>query len=91
MNIHIGNLAREVSDEDLREAFAAFGQVTSARVVLDRYSGQSRGYGLVEMPSRDEAMTAIAALNGRLLKGRIIMANEAQTQSRQRNRGRRAR
>lgn len=77
MNIFVGNLSYQAVDEDLREAFAAFGQVTSASVIVDRQTGRSRGFGFVEMPNREEAMKAIQALNDSLLKGRPIKVNEA--------------
>ncbi|MCH8189860.1 MAG: RNA-binding protein [Chloroflexi bacterium] len=77
MNIYVGNLAYEVTDEELEAAFAMHGQVDSARVVQDRYSGRSRGFGFVEMPSNSEAEAAIQALNGQELKGRALTVNEA--------------
>jgi len=77
MNIYVGNLAREVTDEDLREAFEAFGQVNSATVIKDRFSGESRGFGFVEIPSKNEAQTAITEMNGKELKGRVVNVNEA--------------
>ncbi len=77
MNIYVGNLSYSVSEEDLRQAFAAFGQVTSANVIKDRDSGQSKGFGFVEMPSTEEAQAAIAGLNGKELKGRAMTVNEA--------------
>jgi cold-inducible RNA-binding protein len=84
MNIYVGNLAREVTDEDLREAFEAFGQVNSATVIKDRFSGESRGFGFVEIPSKNEAQTAITEMNGKDLKGRTINVNEARPRT---NRG----
>ena len=77
MNIYCGNLSHELTEEELREAFAEFGEVTSARIITDRYSGVSRGFGFVEMPSKSEAEAAIAGLNGRELKGRALTVNEA--------------
>jgi len=77
MNIYVGNLAREVTEDDLRQAFEAFGQVTSATVIKDRFSGESRGFGFVEMPSKNEAQTAIDEMNGKDLKGRALNVNEA--------------
>lgn len=81
MNIYVGNLSREVTDGDLREAFEAFGQVSSAMVIKDRFSGESRGFGFVEMPSRSEAQAAINGLNGTELKGRTLKVNEARPRS----------
>ncbi|HUW18962.1 MAG TPA: RNA-binding protein [Sedimentisphaerales bacterium] len=77
MNIYVGNLSHEVTEDDLRQAFAAYGQVDSANVVKDRFSGESRGFGFVEMPSRTEAQSAITGLNGKDLGGRTINVNEA--------------
>ena len=77
MNIYVGNLAYEVTDEELQEAFSKHGQVDSARVIRDRFSGSSRGFGFVEMPNNQEAEAAINALNGQDLQGRAITANQA--------------
>ena len=77
MNIYVGNLSYDVTDEELGEAFSAFGTVTSARVIRDRYTDRSRGFGFVEMSDDNEAETAIAELNGKPIKGRPINANQA--------------
>jgi len=77
MNIYVGNLSHETSEEDLREAFEAFGQVASATVIKDKFSGEPRGFGFVEMPAKAEAQSAITGLNGKELKGRILKVNEA--------------
>jgi RNA recognition motif-containing protein len=77
MNIYVGNLPNEVSDDELRAAFTEHGQVASAQVIKDRYSGRSRGFGFVEMPNNNEAQAAIMALNGKDFKGRTITVNEA--------------
>ena len=77
MNIYCGNLAHELTEEELREAFEAFGQVTSAKIITDRYSGVSRGFGFVEMAEKAEAEAAIAELNDKELKGRVITVSEA--------------
>ena len=77
MNIFVGNLSRDVTNEDLQQAFSAFGEVTSANVIRDKFSGDSRGFGFVEMPGKDAAQAAIAGLNGKDLKGRAINVNEA--------------
>jgi cold-inducible RNA-binding protein len=84
MNIYVGNLSYEVSEEDLRTAFAEFGQVLSASVIKDKYTGESKGFGFVEMPSQDEAQAAISALNGKELKGRAINVNEARPRTEKR-------
>jgi RNA recognition motif-containing protein len=75
MDIYVGNIAYAVTDEDLRAAFGAYGKVESARVVIDRDTGRSRGFGFVEMPSQDEANKAIENLNGTELKGRPMTVN----------------
>lgn len=77
MNIYVGNLSRGVSEEDLRKEFSAFGQVTSVAIIKDKFSGESRGFGFVEMPDKGEAEAAINGLNGKELKGRTIRVNEA--------------
>jgi len=78
VNIFVGNLPYSATDQDLREAFGAYGQVSSASVIMDKFTGKSRGFGFVEMPNRDEALNAIAALNDKDLNGRAIRVNEAQ-------------
>jgi RNA recognition motif-containing protein len=77
MNIYVGNLSYDVSEENLRQAFEAFGQVSSATIVKDKYSGQSKGFGFVEMPFAEEARSAIDQLNGKELKSRTLNVNEA--------------
>ena len=77
MNIYVGNLIREATEEDLRQPFEAFGQVTSAKIISDKYSGDSRGFGFVEMPNHQEANSAISGLHGKDLKGRTLKVNEA--------------
>ncbi|HOJ67751.1 MAG TPA: RNA-binding protein [Candidatus Hydrogenedentes bacterium] len=77
MNIYVGNLSYTTTDDSLREAFEAFGEVSSARVIMDRETGRSRGFGFVEMPSSEEGHAAISALDGRDLDGRAIKVNEA--------------
>lgn len=77
VNIYVGNLSRDVNEEDLREAFGAFGQVASVNIIKDKFSGESRGFGFVEMPEQAEAQAAIADLNGKDLKGKALNVNEA--------------
>ncbi|MEA3396705.1 MAG: RNA-binding protein [Chloroflexota bacterium] len=77
MNIYCGNLSYQITDDDLREAFAAFGQVDSAVVIKDKFTGQSRGFGFTEMPVKAEGIAAIQGLNGTELKGRPLKINEA--------------
>ncbi len=77
MNIYVGNLPYNVTENELRDAFSAFGQVSSASIINDKFSGQSKGFGFVEMPSDSEADAAIKALNDSTLSGRSIKVNQA--------------
>ena len=77
MNIYVGNLSRDVTEEDLRQTFEAFGKVESVTIIKDKFSGESRGFGFVEMPAKAEAQSAITGLNGKELKGRPLKVNEA--------------
>jgi RNA recognition motif-containing protein len=77
MNIYVGNVFLAVTEDDLRQTFEAFGQVTSAKIIKDRYTGNSRGFGFVDMPNHQEARSALAGLNGKDLKGRALKVNEA--------------
>ncbi|MFQ6128583.1 MAG: RNA recognition motif domain-containing protein [Thermoplasmata archaeon] len=81
MNIYVGNLPREVTENELREAFEAFGEVASAKIITDKLSGVSRGFGFVEMPTDAEAQEAIAGLNGKDMKGRTLTVNKARPRS----------
>ena len=77
MNIYVGNLSYTTTDEDLRQAFGAHGEVTSVNIIKDRFSGESRGFGFVEMATNEEAQAAIAAVNGTEMGGRTLNVNEA--------------
>ena len=77
MNIYVGNLAREATDEDLKQAFEAFGQVTTVSIIKDKFSGESRGFAFIEMPNKEQAQAAIAGMNGKEIKGRTLTVNEA--------------
>ncbi len=77
MNIYVSNLSFNVQDEDLREFFASYGEVTSAKVIMDKVTGQSRGFGFVEMSDDTAAKKAIAELDGATVEGRNIKVNEA--------------
>jgi cold-inducible RNA-binding protein len=77
LNIYVGNLSFTTSESDLKEAFAAFGEVSSCNIIKDKFSGESRGFGFVEMPNKEEADKAISMLNGKDLKGRALKVNEA--------------
>jgi RNA recognition motif-containing protein len=87
MNIYVGNLSYEATEEDLQQAFEAFGQVESVKIIKDRYSGESRGFGFVEMPAKAEANSAIEGLNGKELKGQRLTVNEARPRSERRGGG----
>ncbi len=77
MNIYVGSLSNDVNDEQLHAAFEAYGHVESASIIKDRFSGESRGFGFVEMSNKEEAKAAIEALNGTQMNGRSIVVNEA--------------
>ncbi len=77
MNIFVGNLAFKVSEEELKALFAQFGEVKSAKVIKDKFTGESRGFGFIEMASAAEAEQAISNLNGMDLEGRKLRVNEA--------------
>ena len=77
MNIYVGNLPFETTEDSLQVAFTEYGSVDTARVITDRMTGRSRGFGFVEMPNNDEAEAAIKALNGKDFNGRALTVNEA--------------
>jgi RNA recognition motif-containing protein len=77
MNLYVGNLAREVSEDDLKQAFESFGQVESVNIIKDRFSGESRGFGFVEMPSKEDALKAMKEAQGLEIKGRAVRVAEA--------------
>ncbi|MCK4729321.1 MAG: RNA-binding protein [Desulfobacterales bacterium] len=77
MNIYVGNLSREVTEEDLREVFETFGEVTSVKIITDKHSGQSKGFGFVEMTSKTDGESAITGLKDKELKGQTLNVNEA--------------
>jgi RNA recognition motif-containing protein len=77
MNIYVGNLSNSATEDDLRQAFEAFGQVSNVNIIKDRFSGESRGFGFVEMPTKTEADAAIEGLNGQEINGRAVNVNEA--------------
>ncbi len=87
MDIYVGNLAYSTTDETLKNAFAEYGEVTSARVVADRMTGRSKGFGFVEMPDNAQAQAAIDAWNGKELDGRTLRVNESQPKPREERRG----
>ena len=77
MNIYVGNLSYSVTEDELRESFGSFGEVSSVNIITDRFSGQSKGFGFVEMPENTEAEAAIKALDGQEMKGRNLKINQA--------------
>lgn len=83
MRLYIGNMSYEVTEEDLRHAVEPFGQIESVTLIKDKYSGQSKGFGFVEMPSNDEAKAAIEGLNGKEIKGRALNVSEARPQTKE--------
>ena len=89
MNIFVGNIAFTASEDDLREFFEQHGTVDQVHLIIDRYTGRSRGFGFVEMPNADEAQAAIAALNGASLHNRPLTVNEARPRESRRDGGRR--
>jgi len=81
MNIYVGSLSLDVNDDDLKQAFEAYGQVESVKIIKDKYTGESRGFAFIEMPTNKEALTAIEGLNGEKIKGGSIVVNEARPRS----------
>jgi len=77
MNIYVGNISRDLSEDELRDAFAAYGQVSTVNIIKDKFTGEYRGFAFVEMPVKEEAEAAISSLNGKDLKGRALNVNEA--------------
>jgi RNA recognition motif-containing protein len=77
MNIYVGNISSQLTEEELKEAFAAYGETSSVRLIKDKFTGQPRGFGFVEMTEKAEAEAAIAGLNGKEFKGKELTVNEA--------------
>ncbi|MCM5527949.1 RNA-binding protein [Parasegetibacter sp. NRK P23] len=77
MNIFVSNLSFNVTDEDLNDFFAEYGEISSAKVIMDKFTGQSRGFGFVEMSDDEQARKAIAELDGGMVEGRAIRVSEA--------------
>jgi len=84
MNIYVGNLSYEVTEADLQEAFEAFGQIETVKIIKDNYSGRSKGFGFVEMPNNAEAQSAIDGLNDKEIKGRALKVNAARPRTQNR-------
>ena len=87
MNIYVGNLPLDLTEEDFREAFAAFGEVESAKIITDKETGRARGFGFVEMPKKEEGTAAISGMNEKDLKGQSIKVNEARPRTENRRPG----
>ena len=88
MNIYVGNLPYSITESDLRETFSGFGEVSKVNLITDTYSGQSKGFGFVEMDNNSQADAAIKELNGTDMKGRNITVNQAKSKSERPSRGR---
>lgn len=82
MNIYVGNLSYGMSEQELRDAFSAYGDVASVKILTDRETGRSRGFGFVEMPNQSEGEAAITQLNGKEVSGRVLRVNEARPRER---------
>jgi RNA recognition motif-containing protein len=87
MNLYIGNLLFNTTENEVKELFVPFGQVTEVRLIMDKYTGKSKGFGFVEMPSKEEGLKAIAELNGKDMKGRAISVSEAKPKTDRGSRG----
>ncbi len=87
MNIYVGNLSSEVTEDELRQEFTAFGQVTSVNIIKDKYSGRSRGFAFVEMPTVSEGQAAVAGLKGKTLTDRTLDVSEARPRTDNRSGG----
>ena len=88
MNIYIGNLSFDTTEEDLRKAFEGYGEVSKANIITDKFSGKSRGFGFVEMPTKGEAEAAMTGLNGQELNGQTLNVNEARPRTERSSGGR---
>ncbi len=91
MNIYVGQLPINVSENELKEMFTEFGEIVSVNLIMDRYSGRSKGFGFIDMPNNSEADKAIKALNKSMLKGNEIKVNQVQEQRRDKRAKRRFR
>ena len=87
MNIYIGNLSFDATEDQLRQAFEGYGEVSSVNIIKDKYTGESRGFAFVEMSGQDEAQAAIAGLNGQDMNGRALNINEARPRTENRGGG----
>jgi RNA recognition motif-containing protein len=87
MKIYVGKLSLKVNEDDLKQAFEAYGKVEEVKVIKDKYTGESRGFAFIEMPAKAEALSAISGLNGKELKGDTIVVNEARPRPEGQDRG----
>jgi RNA recognition motif-containing protein len=87
MNIYVGNLPFDATEDEVRELFATYGQIASVSLIKDKFSGQSRGFGFVEMPNVNEAQQAVRELNGKTLHNRNIVVNPARPREERSDRG----
>jgi RNA recognition motif-containing protein len=87
MNIYIGNLSFDTTEDQLRQSFEDFGEVSTVNIITDKNSGESRGFAFVEMSAKDEAVAAIGGLNGQEVDGRVLNINEAKPRAEKENRG----
>jgi len=78
MDIYVGNLSYDVTEDELRQLFESYGEIHSIKIIKDRYTGRSKGFGFIEMPVEDDANTAISNVNGTSLNGRELKVNKAQ-------------
>lgn len=88
MNIYVGNLAKEVTDEDLKDLFSEYGNITSVKVIKDIYTGTSKGFGFIELSNNEKAKASITELNAKEVKGKNIIVNEARPRNNDRSRRR---
>jgi RNA recognition motif-containing protein len=85
MNLYVGNLAFNVQEDELKDTFSEYGKVVSAKIITDRFTGQSRGFGFIEMDNSGDAIKAISGANGKEIQGRAITVNEAKPQNKDTN------
>ena len=87
MKIYVGNLSYDITEDELRQEFVAFGEVETVDIIMDKYSGRPKGFGFIEMPSVSEGQAAITALNGKILKERTLTVNAARPRTENRGGG----
>ena len=91
MNIYVGNLSKDVSEDDLRNAFEVYGEVSSSKIIKDIFTQESKGFGFIEMPEQTKALEAISGLNNQEVKGKNIIVNEARPRKNRGNKKKRGR